>query len=453
MKKNYDKMLKMPIPKLILILSIPAIISNLISNIYNLVDTYFVGELGVSQSGAIGILFTLMAILQAIAFMFGQGAGTNISRRLAEKDEESASSFASIAIFFCLLIGTLFTIFGLIFLEPFMRLLGSTNTILPYAKQYGSMILLSAPAIMTSLAINNIFRYEGKTYLGMIGLVVGAILNMAFDPLFIFVFNWGVIGAGLSTALSQYVSLIILLILMKKESVCKVSMHYVFKNKHQILIVIKNGFPSFIRQGLNSVSSGVLNAVAGHYGDDCVSAISICSRLQGFMFSVGLGIGQGFQPVSSFNYQKREYKRLKDTFNFTLFTSFGIFFVFAIISFIFSRQIVDIFIDSENVVNIGSKTLCFLCIGLCFLPISVTTNMLYQSTGKSFIASLLASLRGGLCLLPYILILPLYFGIGGVQVSNCLGDITASLISFPFIFIYFKNVKKEFELKTNMDVK
>lgn len=442
MDKSYNKMLNMSIPKLIITLSIPAIISNLISNIYNLVDTYFVGTLGVSASGAIGIVFTLMAILQSIAFMFGQGAGTNISRRLAEQDEENASSFASIAFFFCIGIGIIFTTLGLIFLEPLMYLLGSTDTILKYAKTYGAMILISAPAIMASLAMNNIFRYEGKTYLGMIGLSLGGVLNIGMDALFINVFHLGVFGAGLATAISQYISFIVLVILLIKKSTCKLSFKYVLQKKEQILIVIKNGFPSFIRQSLNSVASGVLNNVAANYGDDCISAISICSRLQGFMFSIGLGIGQGFQPVASFNYQKKHFKRLKSSFYFTLFSSLMIFLIFTGISLMFSKQIIDLFIDSKSVVDIGSVTLSYLCVGLCFLPLSVTTNMLYQSTGQSLIASILASLRGGLCFLPYILILPLFMEIKGVQISNFLGDVTAALISFPFAIFYFRKIAK-----------
>ncbi len=439
--KDYEKMLHMSVPKLIFSLSIPAIISNLISNIYNLVDTYFVGTLGVSASGAIGIVFTLMAILQAIAFMMGQGAGTNISFFLASNDEENASSCATNAIFYCFVIGILFTIFGLIFLEPLMYLLGSTDTILKYAKEYGSMILISAPYIMVSIAINNIFRYEGKTYYGMIGLSLGAIFNIGFDAILIFGFHMGVLGAGIATMIAQIVSFFVLIILLKTKSVCKFNIKYV-KNYSHALRIIKNGFPSFIRQSLNSIASGSLNHAAKIFGDECVSSISICSRLQGFMFSIGLGFGQGFQPVASFNYKKKEFKRLKEGFLFTVLTSFSIFVCFTIIAFIFPSQLINIFSDSEIVIDIGVTNLKFLCLGLCFLPISVNINMVYQSTGKSFIASLLALLRGGLCFLPFILTLPHFLGIFGIQLSNFLGDFVASLISIPFGFYYFKKLKK-----------
>lgn len=450
MKKEYDKMLNMNVSKLILILSIPAIVSNLISNIYNLVDTYFVGTLGVFASGAVGIIFTLMSLMQAFAYMFGQGGGTNISLFLANHEEDKASFFASVSYFSSLILGAFFMLFGLIFIEPLMYLLGSTDTILIYAKKYGTMILLSAPAIMTSLVINNIFRYEGKTYLGMIGLSFGGILNIILDAFFVNVINLGVFGVGLATCISQYSSSIILLILMFKKSVCHLSFKYFLKGKKQFLKIIKNGFPSFMRQCLNTLSSGLINNVAGNYGDECIATISICNRLQGFMFSIGLGIGQAFQPVAAFNYQKEKIVRLKKAYFFTFFSSLSIFLIFSFLSFIFASRLIAIFLDGEstsNIISLGATTLKFICVGLCFLPFSVTTNMLYQSTGKSLIASILASLRGGLCSIPYILILPLFFGVFGLQLGICLGDITAALISIPFAIFYFKKIKNLSNIK------
>ncbi len=444
--KTTEKMLTHSIPSLIVILAIPAIISNLISNIYNLADTYFVGTLGVSASGAIGILFTLMAILQAVAFMLGQGAGTNISRILAENDNDKASIFASLSIFSCLIFGSLLMIFGLTFIEPLMKILGSTNTILPYAKTYGTCILISAPAIMASLAINNILRYEGKTFLGMIGLSTGALLNVIMDPIFIFNFNLGIFGAGLSTCISQYISLILLLIIFFKKSSCKISFKC-FKQMKYMIPILKCGFPSLIRQGLNSISSGTLNHFASIYGDDCVSAISIMSRVQGFMFSVGLGFGQGFQPVAGFNYQVKKYDRLKKAFFFTMFSSMTVFLISGTIVFIFAEPIVDLFIDSAKTIEIGSGALRMTCVGLVFLPLSAQTNMLYQSTGKSFTASILACLRGGLCFIPVLIILANLFGLVGVQIATGIGDIIAGLISIPFFIIYFININKQQEMK------
>lgn len=443
MNSNRERMLNGSIPKLILILSIPAVISNLISNIYNLVDTFFVGTLGVSASGATGVIFTLMAIFQAISFMLGQGAGTNISRRLAVKDTQKASIYASISIISSLVIGLLFLIFGLLFLKPLCLLLGSTNTVLPYAMDYGRYILLASPAIMASIVLNNILRYEGKTFLGMIGLTIGAIVNIILDPILMYTFKLNIAGAGLATMISQYLSLFILIILFIKKSECKIRLTEIKESLEVFLSVIKNGFPSFVRQGLNSISSGTLNHFAGLYGDYCLSAVSISGRITGFLVSVGIGIGQGFQPVAGFNYEVKKYDRLKSAFKFMLILSIGVFIVSSLTCLLFSKPIMDVFSDSNEVVMLGSKMLLFTSIGLLFLPFSAGANMLFQSTGKSLTASFLACLRNGLCFIPCLILFNLFFSEIGIVMATGAADIIAGLISIPFFVIYFKNLNNQ----------
>ena len=441
-KDQTERMLKDSIPRLIAYLSIPAVISNLISNIYNLVDTYFVGTLGVSASGATGIVFTLMAILQAVAFMLGHGAGTNISRRLAERDVKESSQYASVSFFLTLITGSFFLLFGLLFLTPLMRLLGSTETILPYARDYATYILIAAPAIMASLVLNNIFRYEGKTYLGMIGLSFGAVLNMIADPIFIHRFGMGIFGAGLATALSQYVSLILLIVLFRFHSSCRLSVRNFIDGFHFLPRILRNGFPSLIRQGLNSLSTGILNNCARAFGDACISAVSIVSRIQGFMVSICLGIGQGFQPVAGFNYQVKNYLRLYRAFRFTLLISLGIFVAISGFGILFSDGLVSLFIRSQEVIDIGSFALKITCIGLLFLPFSTCANMLFQSTGQSVKASFLACFRGGLCFIPIVLLFTHLFGMRGIQIATGVGDICAGLLSVPFFAIYFHRLPK-----------
>ena len=232
---HFEKMTKTPIPRLITILAIPTIISMLVSNVYNLVDTFFVGKLGVSASGAIGVIFTLMAILQAIGFMLGHGAGSVISRLLASKDSETASTYASTSFYLSLIIGFVFVLLGLIFIEPLVYFLGSTKTILPYAKIYATYIIITSPFFMASLVMNNILRYEGKSFYSMIGLMSGAILNIILDPIFIFSFNMGIHGAGLSTALSQVLSFVILVILFLKNAQSKLKINKITKDIKIIL--------------------------------------------------------------------------------------------------------------------------------------------------------------------------------------------------------------------------
>ena len=309
---NYDKMTKTPLTKLIVSLGIPTTISMLVTNIYNMVDTYFVGTLGESQQAATGILFTLQAIIQAIAFMLGQGSGTLVSKSLAEQDQEEASEYVSTAFFSGLVIGSILMVGGLLFLNPFMRLLGSTETILPYARQYGACVLITCPVMIGSIVINNNLRYEGKAFYSMIGLVSGGLLNIFGDYLFVVVFQMGVLGAGLATAISQSISFIILLYFFRKMAQSRIGLGAVSRELSVYGTISKIGFPAVIRQGLSSISSGLLNNLTKPYGDAAIAAMSIVNRFAAFIMCVGLGIGQGFQPVASFNYQAGEYKRVKN---------------------------------------------------------------------------------------------------------------------------------------------
>lgn len=444
---HYQKMNNTPIPKLIMSLAVPTIITMLISNVYNLVDTYFVGSLGVSESGATGIVFTLMSLIQALGFMLGQGAGSIISRRLADKDVSNANNYFNTAFFTSIAIGLIFTLVGLLTITPLMRLLGSTETILPYAEIYSTYILIGAPALMASLVLNNIMRYEGMAFYAMIGLSTGAIINMIGDPILIYGLHMGMHGAGLSTAISQYVSFIILVILFAKKSQMKFNFKMINLKSKTLWEITKVGFPSFLRQGLSSVSIGILNNVAKLFGDACVSAMSIVSRCQGFMMSISLGIGQGFQPVSGFSYQRKQYLRLRKAFYFTLFASVLVMVVFAIFGSIFAKEIVALFInstatDADRVIEIGTVALRFTCVGLVMLPFSITPNMLFQSTGLSLKATFIALLRTGIYFIPLAIFMPKIFGLIGIQSAQAVSDILSSLTSIPFFILFFKKLPK-----------
>ncbi len=437
-EKYYTKMTKTPIAKLILILGIPTTISMLITNLYNLVDTYFVGTLGFSQQGATGILFTLQCIIQAIAFMLGQGSGAYVSKTLANKDSKTASKYVSSAFYLGALLGLILMIIGLIFLEPFMKLLGSSDTILPYAKEYGLWVLISSPFMICSLILNNNLRYEGLSFASMIGLGAGAIINIFGDYCFINILHLGVFGAGMATAISQIISFFILLIFFLKKAQSKISLKFVSTKFTIYSQIILCGFPSFIRQGLTSISSGILNNLTKVYGDTAIAAMSVVNRYSSFVLCVGLGIGQGFQPVASFNYQAKEYKRVKQSMLFTI--KFGIIAVglLALIGLSFPSAIISLFQKNIEVISIGKFAMIASSIGVIFLPISVTTNMLYQSIRKSTTASILALLRSGLILIPILFLLETLFGLKGIQLSQPVADILTSLISIPFMlhFLY-----------------
>lgn len=443
----YEKMTKTPVSKLIVILGIPTTISMLITNIYNLVDTYFVGTLGENQQAATSILFTLQCIIQAFAFMLGHGSGTFLSKALADKDTKTASKYISTAFFVGGLIGLILMIFGLIFINPFMNLLGSNDVILPYSRQYGIWVLISAPFMITSLVLNNNLRYEGKAAFAMIGLCAGSLLNIFGDYLFVSVMSLGVFGAGMSTAISQIISFFILLILYIKYAKSKISIKSVSNESFMYLNIFKAGLPSLIRQGLTAISSGILNNLITKpiYTPDydveaAAAAMGIVNRFTSFVMCVGLGIGQGFQPVASFNYQVKEYDRVKKGLIFTLIFGICLVSVLALFGLVIPEQIMYLFQQSEegrDVVNIGINAMRIASVGVLFMPISVCVNMLYQSIRKSFVASFLSLLRSGLVFIPILLILQFSgLGLTGIKCAQPLSDIITSIISIPFI-VYF----------------
>ena len=442
--QQYKKMTETPVPRLIITLGIPTTISMLVTNIYNMADTYFVGKIGTSASGAVGIVFGLMAIIQAFGFMFGHGAGSIISRRLGARDVKSASRFASTSFASSLFVGVVIMVLGFLFLNPLMRLLGSTDTILPYARTYASFILLAAPFMASSCVMNNILRYEGRAALAMVGLTSGGILNIFGDWLLMEGFGLGVMGAGLSTAVSQIISFCILLFMFlsgKTES--KFALKWVTKDLGDVAMICKTGLPSLMRQGLTSVSTMVLNGQAAIYGDAAVAAMSIVNRICSFIFSVALGIGQGFQPVSAFNYGAKKYGRVRQGFCFTLGLSEVLLGTIAVVGMIYSSHFVAFFRNDPKVIDIGNFALSVQLAALFFQPLTVCSNMLFQSVGKNGTATFLAMLRSGLCFIPVIVLLSRVLGLTGVEISQTVADVLAFFISLPFTLRFLGELKRK----------
>jgi len=439
--QHYKKMTETPVPKLILNLGIPTTISMLITNIYNMADTYFVGTLGESAQAATGVLFTVQAIMQGIAFMLGHGGGTFISRALADKNTKEATTYISSAFFIGGLIGLIITILGLSFLEPLVRFLGSTETILPHAKDYGMWILLAAPFIICSFILNNGLRYEGKAFYAMFGLTAGGLLNILGDYILVMKCGMGVYGAGLATAVSQVVSFTILLFMYLKMAQSTISIKSVSKSIRLYLAIARIGLPSLIRQGLTSVTNGLLNNITKPFGDAAIAAMSVVSRYSNFLMCVGLGMGQGFQPVASFNYQAKKTDRVKKGLLFT--TAFGLLFIgtMSAISIIFAEPIISVFQKNTDVIEIGAKALRFTAIGMMFMPFSVPVNMLYQSIQKPTISSVLSLIRSGMVTIPMLIIGVPILGLLGIQLAQPAADIIAGLISIPFIIHFVRKAE------------
>ncbi len=430
--KRFQRMTETPIPKLVCTLAVPSMISMIITSIYNMADTFFVGQISTSASAAVGVSFSLMALVQAIGFTFGMGSGNYIARLLGQQKTEEASKVAATSFFTTLGLGTILAVLGLIFLDPLVRMLGATPTNLPYAKDYVRYILLGVPFMTSSYVINNILRFQGSAYYSMFGIGLGGILNIVLDPLFIFNLNMGTGGAGLATSISQFVSFIVLIFASGKGGNIKIDIKKFTPEWAIYKEVLRTGLPSFYRQGLASIATICLNFSAGPYGDAAIAAMSIVTRVFQFAVSMLLGFGQGFQPVCGFNYGAKLYNRVLSAFWFCIKTATLVLVAIGIIGFIFAPNIVSIFRkDDLEVIAIGTTALRLQCITFPLSSWIVINNMLLQTIGKSKEASVLALARQGLFFLPVVLVLPLLLGILGIQLSQPIADLATFILAIP----------------------
>jgi putative MATE family efflux protein len=430
---KFDQMTREPVDKLVGRLAVPTILIMMVSALYNMADTYFVSSLGTGATAGVGISFSLMAIIQAVGFFFGQGAGNYISRALGARNTQGAEKMAATGFFTAFGIGVVFSVLGTAFLIPLCRFLGATETILSYSHQYVRFILLSTPFMMSSLMLNNLLRFQGSAFFGMIGMLSGAILNIGLDPVFIFILDMGVMGASLATMLSQIVSCILLFIICQ---IHREAVHiYPWKFSPRLenyLEIIKGGSPSLLRQGLMSVSTILLNRAAGGFSDAVIASISIVNRVVMMSNSAVLGLGQGFQPVCGFNYGAKKYSRVKEAFWFCVRVSTVILLFLAVAGFFFAPRIIALFRkDDMEVLRVGALALRFQCFTIPLGAWIVLTNMMFQTTGKAVPASVLAFARQGLFLIPLIFTLPPVLGILGIQLCTPLSDLFTFILSLP----------------------
>lgn len=458
---SLEHMLTEPVGSLILKNAIPTIITMMVTAIYNTADTFFVSKLGTSASGAVGVIFSLMFLMQACAFTIGMGSGSITSRALGAQDFKKAHMFCSTAIFTAFFIGVLFTIFGNIFRESLVVHLGSTPTILPYALDYSRYILFGAPFIITSFAMNNLLRFQGRAAVSMIGMISGGILNMFLDPLFIFVFDLGISGAAIATLISQIVSFSILLsMFIRKKSLAELSPVHVSKKIRTYTDIITSGLPSFFRQGMGALSGIFLNKQAAKYGaitvslaatsllaaDSAVAGMAITNRVDKLLLSIAIGLGQGFQPVCGINYGAGKIGRVKEAYAFLVKLSGMIMTIAGILVFIFAPEIVRAFRDDEAVVAVGALALRLQACVMPFHSLIFGTNMLLQTAGEKKSATFLSSMRQGLFFIPCIFVLPhivQFFGaepILGIQMTQMLCDLLAAICAIPFTVRFFKKL-------------
>ena len=420
-----------PVRGLILALCLPAVISNLVTTAYNLADTYFIGRLGTSQSGAIGIAYSVMTVFQAFGFFFGNGSGNSMSRELGKRNNERAARLLAVGFCGAVLGGLALAILGLATLPHLVVVLGSTPTISPYAIAYLTPILIAAPMVCGSFALNGLLRYQGLSLYGMIGLVSGALLNFIVAPLLIFVAGLGIAGAGIATAVCQTISFIILVTFAVRRGVVRLDLR---NGKPDMLLVreiIGGGMPSLLRQGAGSLATTCVNLAANPFGDAVIAAMAIVMRIMLAINSIIIGLGQGFQPVCGYNYGAGLYRRVKEGYWFCVRLSTIALVIIAVAVAVLAPDIIGLFRSDPQVIAVGTVALWMQC---CTVPLNgfaMMSNMMQQTMGKTVIASFVAVCRLGLFLAPAALILAHCFGVPGVQAAQSVSDIISFIVTVP----------------------
>lgn len=435
-----------PVQRLICQLALPCIISMLVTSFYNMADTFFVGMLdNPSATAAVGVVFSLMAIIQAVGFFFGHGSGNYISRELGRKNYQEASNMAATGFFSAILAGGLICALGQIFLDPLSYALGSTDTILPYTRDYMRIILLGAPWMAGSLVLNNQLRYQGSANYAMVGIVSGAVLNIVLDPILIFRLGLGVSGAGWATIISQFVSFCILYIGCSKGSNIHIHVKHFKCQWFYFNMIIRGGLPSLARQCLASFATICLNKAAGSYNDAAVAAMSIVQRIMMFGASTMIGFGQGFQPVCGFNFGAGLYQRVRQGFWFCVKLSLGFLTAVSVLMFIFAPEMISWFQNDAEVIEYGALALRFQCISFPAHSWIVMSNMMEQSIGKTASATFLSAARQGIFFIPAIFLLNYFLELTGIQMAQAVSDLLTLACAIPIHIYVMKNMQPQQE--------
>ncbi len=445
---QHKKMTETPITRLLVSLSLPTVANMILSAVYNMTDTYFVTSLGDSAIGGVGIVFAIQSLIQSVGFGVSMGTGSIVSIKLGQKDNKSANRIASSGIVMGLVLGLFIAIICLLFLNPLLRLIGATETILPYARDYAIVILIAAPLMCTSYVTGPLLRAEGRATYSMLVGVAGGLINMALDPIFIFVLKMGVRGAAIATALSQVISFTLAIgFYALNKGVIKLSPKFISRDIKDYWLIIKTGAPTVFRQGLGSLSTTLLNGRAKLYGDAAVAAISIANKVYMLIRSVVLGVGQGFQPIAGYNFGAKKYGRVKKAFFVATLLGSGVSVLGAVMCAAMPSSIMTL-LGAENpeVIKIGSRMLIISSTALVFLGFSSYVNMMYQSLGFVKGATFLASCRQGIYFVPLILILPQLLKLDGVIMTQSVADILTFLTSIPFCIWFIKRVLNKEEI-------
>ena len=442
-KDKFDKMANAPVKKLITTLAIPTILTMLVSAVYNMADSFYVGKIDTTSVAAIGVVFSIMTLLQAIGFTLGNGSGIFISTLLGQRKKDEAAKYASVAFFTAFAFGVLLSVIGIFFSRPISVLLGATKTTVSAASGYLKYILLGSPFILCSFVMNNQLRYQGSAIYSMIGVVSGSILNIVIDPLFIFTFKLGVEGAAIATILSQFVGFCLLLFGTFRGENIRISIKSFKPTKRIVKNILTNGLPSLSRQGVQTVATVSLNHASAAYGDSAVAAMSIFNRIMFLGLAIVIGFGQGFQPVCSFNNGAKKYNRVIQGYKFTAIITTCIITVLSVAGYIFAPQLVSIFRDDKEVIELGVKALRSQCIVMPVVGFCTSSNMMMQSLQFSGKATVLALARQGIFYVPLVLLLPLALQINGLTLAQPISDILTFILTIIIVAPQIKVLRKK----------
>ncbi len=448
---NYTFLTQGPIHRVIGTMAGPTIVSMMVTSLYNMADTFFVGMINTQSTAAVGVVFSVMFLIQAVSFFFGNGSGNYISRELGAQRHENAEKMASTGFFYAVIAGLLILIVGELLLEPLSVLLGSTPTILPYTKRYLSIILLGAPLMTGSLTLNNQMRFQGNASYAMWGIVTGAVANVVLDPILIFGFDMGIMGAGVATVVGQLLSFIVLLQMTKKGGSLRLRPGRISFSPVYIREIVAGGTPSLSRQGLTSIATIMLNVGAAPYGDAAIAAMSIVNRLTMLVMSVVIGFGQGFQPFCGFSYGAHLYARVRSGFWFSVKVTTVFLLGCSVAGWLFSDSLIEIFRRDPEVIQIGTVALRWQLLTLPFCGLLMLSNMFSQTIRKPYSANLLAAARSGLFFIPLIIILPRFFGLLGVEMCQAMSDLCAVALTVPIIYNLMRNMEKGHEQQENAE--
>lgn len=441
-RDNYTFLTHAPIHRVIFTMAIPTIISMLSTSMYNLADTYFVGTINTQCTAAVGVSFAVMAIIQAVGFFFGHGSGNYIARQLGAQRHDMARKMAANGVILSFVMGCVIAVAGHLYLTPLCLALGSTPTILPYSERYLGIVLMGAPFMTTSLTLNNQMRFQGNAAYAMCGILSGVVLNLVLAPLLILHFCLGITGAAIATLISQIFGCAMLLLMSTRGQNIRISLHNFVPRWAFIKEIIFGGTPSLSRQGLGSLSAIMLNVAAGQYGDAAIAGMSIVTRLSFFIYAVVIGLGQGFQPLCGFCYGARLYGRIRQAFYFCIKCGTVFLSVCAIIGYVFSEPIVELFRSDPAVIAVGAVALDWQIISYPLVATIVMTNMLTQTIRKPIRANLVAAARSGLFFIPLILILPRFFGLLGVEMCQAWADVCSFALSVPVAWSAFRDMRR-----------